>query len=687
MSAHNSVLRADQQPYTLNNHYRILKCTDQIHLQEWLQRKGDYQGDFLIPEGWRRIIYKRNKISGMARLSDLRDEYKQTSLKLYDADTWIALGGAGFVAVDQQDTTLFSSSSAGTSAHQWQSPVFSIKFSQEKEALHSAVAEKPVSMFMIQSSRYARLQSKTPVLMVSGYPEISEFFSRVPSIVESARVQDVGMTRACPGTYYWLWAWDNMVTALAQAHWGDLTNLQRLVEFIRTHRDIDGAIPGRWTKHLEPMDSRGIGAMDFLFSEVVLALFRETEDRTFLRSNYAVLVHAFNHLAARTNEQGFFPSIGMYPDLPQKMGRTTDSYVAIDEGAWYGLCRNVEKIAWLLDDHPTAKRSSVIAEKISQNFNATFFCEDKGFLCDSYNPHTKSPVTSYPLFSLLALESPLCYPLINGKEQACATFIVENLLDEHGISLTPPWDVNHTSEPALSAWYPHWDIIAIKMLSFAGKTAELYQWLSLVNECFTTLGYCPEFVSTNVAPTEKWKYHGAAWNLNCASGWYQALLFAVAGLDFDIDGVTCHSTAGMPHYCLEGLFFKGGRWTVQKTGAGQFISGLKIDGKVVTGSLKIPTCHYTKDQHHLMIHYTTVQPSFPQLARLDGAALIDVRVSGNKTVCLIKGFGLTDARITLPVHAVLLDNIKIPVSRNGNMNTGYCQFNLSGEHELMIVLI
>jgi hypothetical protein len=55
----------------MDSHTLRLQATDQIILKEWLRRPGDYQGDFLIPEGWRRIIFQNRKISGTGRLADL----------------------------------------------------------------------------------------------------------------------------------------------------------------------------------------------------------------------------------------------------------------------------------------------------------------------------------------------------------------------------------------------------------------------------------------------------------------------------------------------------------------------------------------------------------------------------------------------------------------------------------------
>ena len=83
----------------LLDHQRLsLKCRDRIMLREWLRRKGPYAGDFLIPESWRRIIFNRRCRSGLATLDDVRPEYQGAEIPLYDAETWLRMGGEQFLS-------------------------------------------------------------------------------------------------------------------------------------------------------------------------------------------------------------------------------------------------------------------------------------------------------------------------------------------------------------------------------------------------------------------------------------------------------------------------------------------------------------------------------------------------------------------------------------------------------------
>lgn len=677
--------RSWAKPEMANKNTIILKATDVIELSEWLKRTGDYQGDFLIPEGWRRIIFKKRTISGMAKFDDVKYEYQNLKLKIYDADTWILIGGDHYFSSNEKNNwiqfkTKFFQKSKGT----FEASIFRVQFSPRKfdQQKISNQIKKP---FYLQSKRYRDMAEQAPQLDIPGYPAVQEFFSQTPLIIESAKVQDAGMTRACPGTYYWIWAWDNLVTAPAMLRWGDCAFVQRMANFINSHRDLDGDIPGRWTRQFEPMDSRGIGAMDFLFSELVLSLFSETQDSMIIRSNYTALVHAFNYLKSRCDENGLFPSFGMYPDIPYKMGRTEHFYVAIDQGAWYGFCRNIEKLALIIGDVPTANEAMVMAGKIENSFLPTFWNDEQGFVCDSFDPIHKNQLKSFPIFSLLFLESPFGFQLLKDRVGKAAEFIEQHLLGDNGLKMTPVWDRNHLSEPAMSGWYPHWDFPAIKLLARAGKWSAIQKWLNLVEECYTELGYCPEFLSTKYQRPELWQHHGAAWNLNCAAGWYNALIHSIIGIAFDSGGITCHPVPIAPGASIKKLIFRNGRWNIQKTGEGDFISLLEIDGEKVVGSLKMPTQFYTDREHHLKIFYRSDAPDYPILRELIGAEVIEVEALKNRTTYKIQGKGTTDVSFSyFEKPVVFLDGKSISFHWSDEQQIGKLQLILSGEHQFII---
>jgi len=237
----------------------------------------------------------------------------------------------------------------------------------------------------------------------------------------------------------------------------------------------------------------------------------------------------------------------------------------------------------------------------------------------------------------------------------------------------------------MSGWYPHWDLPAIKLLARARKWTAIQKWLNLVEECYAQLGYCPEFLSTKYQRPELWQHHGAAWNLNCAAGWYQALIHSVIGIEFHPDGIICHPAPLTPDASLKKMTFPSGRWTIQKSGEGEFIAWLEIDGEKITNTLKIPAKFYTAGEHRLTIHYQSSEPDEPILKELIGAELLEVQVEKNGNRYLILGLGTAEVSFSCSEKPViLLDGNPIAFHWADEQQNGKLKVILNGKHQFKI---
>ena len=665
----------------LSHSFVHCQVRDHISLYKWIRKSGDYQGDFLIPESWRRILFKVRKKSGLCGYADLYDAYREKDLCLYDTITRMWAGGSDFRAGYQDEHTIrFESSSFHPDKDASHALVFCLGFEHgDREILHPkpGAVERPV---------HETVQSmEKPELSLPPFPAIEDFFAQVPDIAASATVKDYGLTRACLGSYYWIWAWDNMVTGYAMPLWGGADQVERMSGFLRRHRDLDGSIPMRWTRRLEPLDSCGFGALDFLYSELLLTLYSEKPDLSPLRAAYPYVKHAFDTLSGKLDEDGLFPSMGFYPDLPEKMGRSAESRVMIDAGAWYGLCRNVEKLALLLDDHRSAKLALDFSAQARQTIDRHFWNSETGFYRDHFTPNRKENADSFPLYSILFLESVFGYDLVRDHLQECASFIENHLFTKNGVLMSPVWDPNHTSEVALTSWYPHWDLVAMRILVRAKKNHTILRWLEMVSACLTEMGYCPEFLRIDDTEHVDYTQHGAVWNLNCTAGWYLACLLAVFGLDIDSGGMTFYACDTVRNATVKNLIFRRARWTITKSGSGTHIDELRIDGDSIKGSYKIPRGYYSGGIHQVEIRQSTVPPPYPQLAALWGGELIDSQVEATQTTCRFFGIGQVDIHVSCRQRPnIYLDGKEISAQWHQDLETTFARVQCLGTHELVI---
>ena len=620
-----------------------LEFRDRVLLDAWMRREGPYAGDFLIPEPIRRTIFRRRCRSGFATREDLLPEFQNSPFPLYDARVTVTLGGPAYEPEWGEDGWLFlPSGELGDSGV----TEFHIAFDEGRSA-SPAPAESV-------RKRYLDLLDRSPCLGIPGFPEVEGFAKTVPGLVESCVVREIGVPRATPGEYYWVWAWDAMVTALASLRWGDLDGAGRIAAFVDGHRDEDGCIPMRWTRSLEPLDTQPRGSLESLLCSLVDAVAREGRDQSLHRALFPRMVEHLDHLRARSDDRGLFANAGFYPDLPLRFGRTERSAVALEVGAFYTFCRTCANVATALGDQSVARRAEESASRIEASFLESFWDAEKGFVIDSRDLATGEPNRSYPLFSLLFLHTPLGWPLIRGRIRECAEFISRELLTGAGMRLLPARDRNARAETVAGAWYPHWDIYALKILRRAGRSREIMIWLNAMETVLSHLGYAPEFImldGLDRGDGSAWLRHGAASNLNCATGWYQALIEGVFGLESDPGGLTVIPLAlPLERLSASGLRTGGSRWELSVRNGGPVVRSLRVDGEPLAGSLKIPVRFCDGGDHLVEVEYGQgpLRPGHPDrlFRELVNAELLEATAGDRSAEVRIRSLGRTELVFT-----------------------------------------
>ncbi len=661
----------------------VLRFRDRIVLRDWMKREGPYAGDFLIPEPFRRRIFARQCRSGLATPDDLRPEFRDSSLCIYDAEVVIRMGGRGYGVRLEAKDLLFR---APVESREGMLPAFTFDFSGNRPpSVDPATAEDSARNIR---DTHAALLSTAPCMLVPGYPCIADFAATVPGLVESCMSKEDGIPRATPGRYYWLWSWDAMVTAQCAFRWNGVKAAVGTLRFIDSHRDDGGLIPMRWTRTLEPLDTQPRGSLESLLANLVYSAYCETGNVDDLRAIYPAFVQHLRELSVQCGDSGAFSNMGFYPDVPMRFHRVETSAVAMEIGSFFTFCRICENAAIVFGDEQTRRVAAAMAERIEKSFDTLFWDDTYAFLVDSVDLATGVPNMSFPLFTFLFLHSPLGWPLIRRRVEECASFIARHHLTPTGLRLLPSWDANVRSETVTSVWYPHWDYYALKILRRAGRSEEILAWLGGVRQALGRLGYAPEFVALD--PTAQdgpalWQHHGAASNLNCVTGWYQALLEGVYGLESDPGGMTIiplRLPLGL--LSLTGVWFRSTRWDVNIDNRGSGACRVQIDGQELSGCLKIPARYYDGGTHHLDVYYDG-SPASVQIHELVNAELADLKADGAHVTASIRALGRVEIVYSAPGDgSCLLDGDRVqPRDRlPGGRWCAYLQ--CAGEHTVRI---
>jgi hypothetical protein len=671
------------QPLKVEGSQLMLCCRDRIELGPWIRNTGPYAGDFLIPEHWRRMIFNRPIRSGLATPEDLRPEYRDSRVALNDARTWIVMrGGGGTIEVNDGVVSFV----IPVGQLQRNGPAFTLGGSEIDPSGREPEGFAPPAIEQVRIEA-AAIADRTPMLNCGSLPELSAFMSTVPALVRSATVHDAGMTRATPGAYYWLWAWDNLVTGQEALRWGADDLAGSIVRYVNSHRDLDGRIPGRWTRAHEPMDTPPHGALEFLLLHLAYEHALATGDVRDLLSAYPNAVAHLKRVLDAADD-GFIQGLSFYPDRPSAFGRTDHSVVALEIGCLYSFVRLLDNAATWIGDPAVSDKSRQLGLRIEQEFTTKFWDETAGFLLDSFDFMTGERNESYPLFSLLFLQSALGLPLVRRHLPAMGRYLEERLLTELGTRLLPARDERRSGEDALGSWYPHWDIYLLKVLRRAGRANAIRGWATNAERVLERLGYVPEFISLNgltVAPGPAWLQHGAVSNLNCVTGWYRAVVEALCGIELDPGGISVIPLRlGTGSLALRGLDVRGTRWDVSVEHGGKHLEEIRVDGEPLTGCLKVPARFQDCGSHELLIRYGAT-PCAPAILEALNAEILDVNRNGTHGEFRIRSLGMTDIMIGAgnTMHC-LVDGAPMKINTDAVTGVGTLRIPEAGIHELKL---
>jgi hypothetical protein len=651
-----------------NGNAAVASFRDRIMLQSWLSRTGPYAGDFLIPEPTRKKIFTTSKRSGLATRDDLREEFRTSDMTLYDATISLRFSGAGFSVQEMPEAFLFERRlGPGGMAE------FIVEFSDvEEQSLPHASHLSPADASANASHR------STPTLRLKDYPQLEEFTKTVPALVDSCIVHDHGVPRACPGRYYWIWAWDSLVTMVEALRWGESHNAGRTVRFIEDHRDDNGRIPARWTRSLLPLDTPSPGGIEFLQISLAYETFLETGDRSFLMRCFPSFIDRFEEVENQLVKRGYVVGEGFYPDLLAAFGRSEHSAVCMEVGSWYTYCRILANIAHELGDPQLEKRLAAAAASIAVKFDDHFWDREKGFFVDSLHADTESSEALHPLFTLLFLQSPFGLQLIRSHLDDLGKFVSRDLMTDAGVRALPLSEAGVGGEAVLDSWYPHWDLYALKVLRRTEDAESIMRWLACAERALTRLGYCSEFLALKgfrENDTHAWEQHGSASNLNCVTSWMRGLRESVVGFEFDAGGIT-HIPLSLPIPAahLDGVRWRDAEWSFETLYEGPYFESLVVDGTIIEGCAKIPVTFQTRGNHHVTARYGS-KPPLPLFTEVVNAKVMTAKRTGDAVEIIIEPLGSVDVAFFSSELPVLIVN-QVRISAEWNPSTGRGYFSL-----------
>lgn len=550
----------------------------------------------------------------------------------------------------------------------------------------------PSRPFQEQSDRYELRARTAPTLHVDGYPFAAAAYRLAPMYAEAMKLRGPGALRSSAGGYYFVWGWDSLMGGHELTRWGDLDAARELLAFITAHRAEDGSVPHRYDNDLQPLQVTGYGFIDQLFISLLYQVYAETLDKDLLRLYFSVAKQIFHAIAAQTCENGFYRTLGMYPDAPEKLGRSSESLVAYENGFWYCACRMVEALAGLAGEPDLAETARDLSGRMERAYLTTFFDPHTGFLTDARVGSNDSFNQTWPRYSLFPLHNTFGGWLLRPVRQPLSRFIQRELVKTDGIRMVPEWDAHIGTETVTSAcWFLHFDLYCLKALRRAGDQAGIERWLDLAGRYFQFRQAIPELQmmalpGEHVEDKATWQgVAGQIWQLFALSGWTRGLLEGVVGLQIDLGGMTFLPFGPAAAVRLGRFPFRGGLWDVNIEGTGSWPEEIRVDGKPVEGCCKIPLEAYTPGAHRIEIQRSPTPPQSPWILEIIGGGVNAPKVEDRALLFELVANQLVNVVFYSPEQPqVLVEGRPIVFEWDAASQTGVFTYLITGSTQVVI---
>ncbi len=592
-------------------------------LSEWIKEKGAY----LVPVKEHKRIFNTDDWIDVNNLDILpvADEDILRSDELFiDSECHITFFSSSLINIKRdknKKTILFSTDVDAKSID------LCICFGDtgnEAETKARKIIDENELLIKLQNTRYNKIIEDSPVINIEGYEGAKKLFSSIPMYVESAKQKDSGMTRASSSSYYWVWGWDNIVTAMEMSKWNDYKGQKDIISFILSHRWLDGSVPHRYDREYNVMQTMHFCSEDALFIILTFQYCADADDYDFLKDIYPDILHIWKGLLSKTDSKGYIVGPGFYPDNLKVLGRKETSRTAMETGTFYTACRIMEILSSIMNDHETKKHANKIFTSIEDNYLKDFFNVDYGTIADSiYDDNSQNE--TFPLYAYMGAYTSFGFPLFCNEVERIASFINQNCIHPMGIRVMPIYDKNRNSESIHHSWYSHWDIYALKLLRngfmFANDRSRsksaITHYVSLMERMWEGYKASMELLELDTSDyIEGWKQHGQAWNCNCATGMFRSVIESVSGIITDFGTITV-----LADNCsisnISNLHIRGGRWDISHVGEKEF-THIFVDGIKLKRTCVIPDEFMTSGSHRLQVFYTSEKQDFRILNLIGG---------------------------------------------------------------------
>lgn len=438
-----------------------------------------------------------------------------------------------------------------------------------------------------QYDRYDAVASKAPILK-SKHPLLNEFFELAPMYHESLKTTDVEGALRAQTTHYWVWGWDTMTSNNACFYWGDDKFIGSMLDCFENHSHPELGIAHAFGYDMSASDSAAPPPAQGMYI-TLLDLYRISGGEWQKHYPFAKkLVETI--LATEVEKTGFCIGTSLYPDHRSLVNETGNDISTFNNTVSYCAVRSMQKLAEAMKDGELAQRCRSFADRMLKNFEDIMYNEEIGFI-DSSVEATTYEKRNVPTNNAVKWENNYCGELVEKRGEQYLKFYEENLISPSGIRPVPEWCESYDADAnQLHCW---WTV----MSEFYTRLVNKYDRPDLINQYASWVEYwtgklmCPEGISCYdnefEVPYDNWNSLCGTWQGYNIRGFYNSLVHAFVGVDFDEKGMNIYPYSGEELELLN-LHFGNKSFDVKMIGSGKNIKDIILNGKSIGAVSVIP---------------------------------------------------------------------------------------------------
>lgn len=459
--------------------------------------------------------------------------------------------------------------------------VFAINFSNEENSDYHGYKEAIAAQY----ERYEAVAKKAPVLR-SKHDKLNQFFELAPMYHESLKTTDVKGAIRAQSTHYWVWGWDSMTSNNCSFYWGDHAFIGEMLDFMEKYSD------GTGIAHAFGQDMSNGGAAAAPAQGMYLCimdLYRLSGGD--ISAHYPFAKKLFEMiLSTEADGTGFCKGTSLYPDFRNLIKETGNDISTFNNTVSYCSVCSMEKIAASMGDTETETKAREFAKRMDENFSKIMFNKELGFI-DSSVEATTYEQRGVASNNAVKWENNYCDKLVADVAERCLAFYEKNFVTKAGLRPLPEWsDCYDADSNQLHCWWPVMSEFYTRLINRFDRPELVEQYIGWV-EYWSERLMCPEGISCycneREVPFDNWNAMPGIWHGYSIRGFYNSVVHAYIGVDFDEKGMNFYPYSG-EEVSIENLHWGERTFDIAMKGSGKIIENVVLNGKSLGSVTTIP---------------------------------------------------------------------------------------------------